>query len=77
MIEAGNVAIRPAAGGALRYLTSDGSAKAGYQAGSIRWSADSKTLSAYRVSAEVWSSDSVAGSVKALVARGEWEVPGK
>lgn len=74
LIEAGNVAVRPAAGGAVTRVSSDGSAHAGYQAGSILWSDDSKTLSAYRVNAEVWNSDRVTGNVKALVSRGEWEV---
>jgi hypothetical protein len=70
-----NVAIRPAGGGKPRALSTDGTAAAAYQAGSIRWSADSQILSAYRVSAEVWNSPAVNGNVKKLVTRGEWKVP--
>jgi hypothetical protein len=73
-IENGNVAVRPAAGGATRTLSADGSSGNAYHAGSLRWSSDSKTLSAYRVSAEVWSSDSVTGNVKKLVSPGQWNV---
>src|SRR5688500_14668692 len=46
IIEAGNVAIRPAGGGAARRVSSDGTADASYQFGSILWSSDSKSLSA-------------------------------
>jgi hypothetical protein len=72
-----NVAIRPAGGAAadVTVLTSDGSDGNAYQAGSVRWSADSQTLTAYRVSAEVWLAESVTGNVKRYVARGEWKVP--
>ncbi len=58
-------------------VTTDGTRDFAYQTGSIQWSADSQTLSAYRVSAKVWESESLAGNVKELVVRGEWKVPGK
>jgi hypothetical protein len=68
-----NVVIRPAGGAAAaKPLSTDGTADQPYDAGSIRWSKDSKTLSAYRVSAEVWRSESVTGSVKSLVTRREF-----
>jgi hypothetical protein len=70
-----NVAIRPAGGGEARILSSDGSPTMTYQPGSIRWTADSSAVSAYRVSPEIWSSPSVNGNVKKLVARAEWTVP--
>ncbi|HJR61933.1 MAG TPA: hypothetical protein VJ813_21175 [Vicinamibacterales bacterium] len=73
-IQAHNVAIRPSAGGAPTLLSRDGSPSAPYQAGSIVWSADSQTLSAYRVSADAWSSEGVSGNVKKHVVRGQWEV---
>ena len=73
-IENANVAIRPAAGGATRILSVDGSSDNAYQAGSLQWSSDSKTLSAYRVSAEVWRSDSLSGNVKKLVSPAQWDV---
>lgn len=74
LVEAGNVAVRPAGGGAARRVSSDGTADASYQFGSILWSSDSKTLSAYRVDARAWDSDAVAGNVKTLLSRGEWDV---
>ena len=77
LVEGGNVAIRPAAGGAARRVSSDGTPEAGYQAGSILWSSDSKSLSAYRVDAQVWSSQSVSGNVKGLVSRGQWDLAPK
>jgi hypothetical protein len=75
LVDNHNVALRPAGGGEVRVLSTDGSPTATYQSGSIRWSADSSTVSAYRVSPEIWSSPSVTGNVKKLVARGEWRVP--
>jgi hypothetical protein len=76
LVENHNVAIRPAkeATGAAKTLSTDGTAKQAYQMESIRWSPDGARLTAYRVSEDVWLSDSVAGSVKSHVARGEWIV---
>jgi hypothetical protein len=72
-----NVAIRPANGPADRItvLSKDGSAQFGYQQGSIRWSPDSQTITAYRVDPQAWLSPSLSGNVKKLVAKGEWAVP--
>lgn len=73
-----NVAIRPARGGAVRILSTDGSAADPYQHGSIQWSGDSTTVTAYRVSSDVWNSEGVSGNVKKLIAKGSWHIePGK
>jgi hypothetical protein len=76
-VENHNVAVRPAGGaaGTRNILSIDGSPAAAYQPGSIRWARDSKTLTAYRVSSEVWLSDSLSGNVKKDVAKGHWSVP--
>jgi hypothetical protein len=60
---------------AVRYST-DGSADFAYDAGSIRWSDDSQSLHAWRLHEKIWMDDGVTANVKALVARGEWKVPG-
>jgi hypothetical protein len=73
-VEAGNVAIRPAAGGAATRLSTDGAEASPYSVGSIHWSADSKSVSAWRVSPDVWTSPGVAGNVKKQVTRGQWSV---
>jgi hypothetical protein len=75
-VENHNVAIRPAnvAAGVAKTLSTDGTAKQAYQGASVRWSPDGTRLTAYRVNEDVWLSDSVAGTVKSLVARGEWVV---
>jgi len=73
-----NVAIRPAADAtaAPTVLSTDGAPGFAYQPGSIRWSADSDSLIAYRVSDELFASRGVTGNVKRFVGRGEWSVPG-
>jgi hypothetical protein len=60
---------------APRRLTSDGVAADAWHLGSIRWSADSRTLSAVRASERIWLSESVAGTVKQFLTRGQWTVP--
>jgi hypothetical protein len=77
-VRAHNVALRRTAdaAAAVTMLSSDGTADDAYQPGSIRWSADSQTLTAYRVNAEIWRSESVTGNVKKYITRGEWKVPG-
>jgi hypothetical protein len=75
VIEHHNVVVRSKGAAAGTTLSSDGTADAAYLAGSIRWTADSKTIRAYRVHADVWRSESVSGSVKSLVTRREWTVP--
>lgn len=67
-IENDNVAVRSAGGGSVRMLTSDGTADDAYDPGSLRWSSDSRTLSAYRLNAAIWQSDSVSGNVQKLIA---------
>jgi hypothetical protein len=62
------------AGAAPRALTQDGTAQAAYLPGSLRWSADSRTLTAYRVHEDVWRADGVAANVKALVQAGRWTI---
>lgn len=62
-----NVVVRPAGGGALRTLSTDGAAGFAYHLGSIAWAADSRSLSAYRVHEQVWLSSGVSGSVKSQV----------
>jgi hypothetical protein len=75
LIQSYNVVIKPTGGAEItKILSTDGTAAQPYDVGSIYWSRDAKTVVAYRVSPEVWKSDSVAGSVKSLVARGEWKV---
>jgi len=76
-IENHNVVLQPARGGAdaPRRLTSDGVAADAWHLGSIRWSADSRTLSAVRASERIWLSESVAGTVKQFLTRGQWTVP--
>ena len=72
-----NIAVRPVGSNAATpaLLSKDGSATDAYQLGSIRWSADSWTLTAYRVHSQVWLSDSVTGNVKSQVTIGQWTVP--
>jgi hypothetical protein len=73
-VENGNVAIRPASGGPATTLSTDGTASFGYQQGSIQWSKDSRTLSAYRVHPDVWRTTSPDGHLKSQIARGQWAV---
>jgi hypothetical protein len=77
LVQNHNVAVRPTGTAESKaiLLTTDGSATNAYQAGSLRWSADSKTLTGYRVSSEIWLSESVSGNVKKLVAKVQWTVP--
>lgn len=72
-----NVMIRALKGetASVRRLSSDGIAAFAYQPGSIRWSPDGTSLTVYRVSEQVWMSDSlVVGSVKDLIVKGQWQV---
>jgi hypothetical protein len=75
-VQSSNVAIRPAGGrsGNVVVLSSDGTPDFAYQAGSIHWSADGKTVTAYRVRPDVWRS-AEPGSVKSQVGQGRWGVP--
>ena len=71
-----NVAVRAVGGGAssVKVLSSDGTASFRYHLGSIQWSDDSKSLSAYRVDERIYAPNSVTGNVKALVAKGQWTI---
>ncbi len=57
---------------APRALTTDGTAEVGYSAGSLEWSADSLTVTGYRLHADVWRSPSVSANVKSLVTKHSW-----
>jgi hypothetical protein len=58
-----DVFVRPM-GGTYRALSAGGTAVDPYHLGSLRWSSDSQTITAYRVHTAVWRSPPVAGSVK-------------
>ncbi|MEX2271499.1 MAG: hypothetical protein WD690_08520 [Vicinamibacterales bacterium] len=68
-----NVAVRPApraesrGGGTATMLTSDGTNGDAYDPGSLRWSADSRTLTAYRLNAAIWQAEGVSGNVEKLI----------
>lgn len=74
LVQNHNVAVRPAAGGEPRLLSSDGTSVESYQHGSLHWSTDSLVLSAYRVHSDVWISPALGGNVKAQIHRGQWPV---
>jgi hypothetical protein len=74
LIEDHNVVVKPASGGEARRLSTDGTASAAYQQGSIEWSPDSRTLSAYKVHSDVWTSTSLSGNVKTHIQQGRWPV---
>jgi hypothetical protein len=57
---------------APRALTTDGTAEFAYDAGSLRWSDDSQTITGYRIHADVWRSASITANVETLVAKGTW-----
>ena len=63
-----NVAVRPAGGNTEQMLTTDGKDGDAYDPGSLRWSRDSRTLTAYRLGAAIWQQDGVSGNVKPLIA---------
>jgi hypothetical protein len=71
LVAGNNVAIRSrnAADAPPRALSTDGTADAPYESGSIQLSSDSTSFTAYRVNADAWRSDAVRGSVKALVTK--------
>lgn len=72
-IQNGNVAVRQS-GGTSRMLSTDGTPANSYQLGSLRWSADSRTLGGYRVNSDVWRIAPTPGSVKNAITRQEWVV---
>jgi len=68
-VENHNVGIRAAGGGTPKMLTTDGTNGDAYDPGSLRWSADSRSVSTYRLNAAIWESDGVSGNVQ------KWIVP--
>ena len=72
-----NVMVRAAGAAAATALSKDGTPARAYHAGSIAWSPDSRTVSAYRVDAAIWRSNEVTGTVKALIAKGTWTIPAR
>lgn len=70
-----NMMVRAAGAPAATALSTDATPARAYHAGSISWSPDSKTVSAYRVDAAIWQSHEVSGTVKALIAKGTWTIP--
>jgi hypothetical protein len=74
LIQNHNIGIRRSGGGDVRMLTTDGTADFAYQLGSIQWANDSRSLSAYRVHADVWRGPGLSGNVKKLIAKGQWPV---
>ena len=73
IVEKDNVGVR-APDGAVKMLSTDGTPDNPYHLGSISWSDDSRRLSAYRVSQDVWRGPLTAGSVRTSVTRQEWTV---
>jgi len=77
LVSNNNVGVRPA-GGAVRMLSADGTPAAAYQSGSLRWSRDSRTLTAHRVHSDAWRLPPSAGSIKALISTQTWVIaPGR
>lgn len=74
-IENDNVAVRPAGGGPAKRLTTDGTKGDGYEPGSIRWSKDSLTLTAYRLNAAIWESEGVSGNVEKWIVARQLTIP--
>ena len=72
-VQNNNVAVRQT-DGRTQLLSKDGTDTAPYHLGSLRWSADSRTLAGYRVNVDAWRSAQSAGSVKTLVQRQEWKM---
>lgn len=72
-----NVMVRAAGATTATALSKDGTPTRAYHAGSIGWSADSTTVSAYRVDAAIWRSNEVSGTVKALITKGTWTIPAR
>jgi hypothetical protein len=67
--------LRAARADAATALSKDGTPARAYHAGSISWSADSRTVTAYRVDAAIWRSNEVSGTVTAMIAKGTWTIP--
>ena len=72
-----NVMVRAAGADAATALSKDGTPARAYHAGSLSWSPDSKTVSAYRVDAATWRSNEVSGTVTALITKATWTIPAR
>ena len=57
---------------APRPLTTDGTADFAYDAGSLAWSADSQSVSGYRLHADIWRGASISADVKTLISKHTW-----
>ena len=56
-------------------LSRDGTPSDAYHHGSLRWSADSSTLTAFRVNSQVWLSESLSGNVKKQITKSDFKLP--
>ena len=74
-VEGYNVAIRPAGGGPTKALTTDGAKGDAYDPGSLRWSSDSQTLTAYRLNSAIWESEGVSGNVEKWIVSRQLAIP--
>lgn len=62
-------------GVAPRALTNDGTTDFAWDAGSLTWSTDSRSITGYRLHADIWRSPSITANVKTLVQREAWTIP--
>ena len=69
-----NVMVGNVGGGDIRMLTTDGTPDFAWDAGSLTWSADSRSVTGYRLHADIWRSPSITANVKALVQKGNWPI---
>src|SRR5262245_8314417 len=74
LVQNGNVVVRAAGGGASKTLSNDGTAIFAYQPGSIQWSRDSRTLSAYRVHQDAWRTATPDAHLKPQIVRAQWAI---
>jgi hypothetical protein len=84
LIQNDNVAVRPVGlasgasakegGGAAKTLSTDGTSAFAWQLGSIQWSKDSRTVTAYRLNSAIWRTPPANGSVKEHIQRKQWNV---
>ncbi|HEX5217343.1 MAG TPA: hypothetical protein VFV98_17905 [Vicinamibacterales bacterium] len=74
-VQSSNVMVRPAgASTGATALSQDGTDAFAYDPASIQWSADSKTVSAYRVDAAIWRAAELSGNVTSMIVKGTWSV---
>jgi hypothetical protein len=70
-----NVVVRRAGTTGTRALSTDGTPASAYHAGSIRWSEDSVTISAYRVDSAIWTTARPGASVNQYLTKAQWRIP--